>query len=75
MRVFRHSWEEFVPPTKRCVYCGLLQVQEQNPRWDSKNPRSPKYFIKYYTEVDDTVKESRYAKDFHCNSNRTKESS
>jgi hypothetical protein len=71
MRVFRHSWEEFVPPTERCVYCGLLKFKELNPRWGSnKYPHVPKYFALYRTEVNGELKEGRRATEFHCNSNR-----
>jgi len=74
MRVFRHSWEEFVPPTQRCVYCGLLRTKTLNPRWKATPVGGiPKYFAKYHTEVDGKLKESSRAGDFHCNSNRSLE--
>ena len=63
----KHSWVEFVPPTKRCVWCGLLQDKgEVNPQW-KKSPNVPKYFIKYRTLRDDILLESRYASHFPCN--------
>lgn len=70
MRVLRHSWEPFVPPTDRCVYCGLLRIAELNPQWD-RNPRVPKYFMLYRTEVNGVLKEGRRATEFHCNSSRS----
>lgn len=75
MRIMRHSWEEFVPPTERCVYCGLLKVKELNPRWNNTMAYTsmPKYFVKYHTEVEGVLKEGKRATEFHCNSNRTKE--
>jgi hypothetical protein len=72
MRIMRHSWEEFVPPTERCVYCGLLKVKTLNPVWH-RHPQSPKYFVKYHTEIDGQLKEGRRATEFHCNSNRNKD--
>lgn len=74
MRIFRHSWEEFIPPTERCVYCGLLKTRTLNPHWPrgAAHITMPKYFVKYHTEIDGVLKEGRRATEFHCNSNRSK---
>lgn len=63
----RHSWGDFVPPMRRCVWCGLLQDKGAiNPQW-ARNPKAPKYFIQYRTMKDDKLLESAYASDFQCN--------
>lgn len=63
-----HSWEDFVPPLRRCVWCGLLKDKGvPNPNWPSRNPKVPKYFIKYHTMIDDKLVEHSRATFFKCN--------